>query len=56
MKEKFEDYVAKNKFTKGLQYEDCKNAILDIISNIEFINKMDFKDITIDILKCEDKN
>ena len=56
IKEKFDDYVVKNKFTKGLQYDECKNVILNIIYNIEFTKKIEFNNVTIDILRCDEDN
>lgn len=54
MKEKFEDYVKKNNFTKGLQYEECKIAILEIIKNIKFTQKIDFNNNSVDFLCCDE--
>lgn len=51
IKELFESYVKKNKFTNGLEYEECKDAILDVIKNIEFSNKIDLSEIHIDLLR-----
>lgn len=51
IKELFESYVKKNKFTNSLNYEDCKEAILKVIENIEFINKIDLNGINIDLLR-----
>ena len=43
--------MKKNKFTNGLDYEECKDAILDVIKNIEFSNKIDLSEIHIDLLR-----
>ncbi len=51
IKELFENYVKKNNFTNELEYEECKNAILNVIKNIGFINKIDLSDIHIDLLR-----
>ena len=37
--------------TNGLDYEECKDAILDVIKNIEFSNKIDLNEIHIDLLR-----
>ncbi len=51
IKELFESYVRKNKFTNGIDYEECKEAILNVISDIEFNNKIDLSEIHIDLLR-----
>lgn len=51
IKELFESFVKKNKFTNGLVYEECKDVILDVIKNIEFNNKIDLSEIHIDLLR-----
>ena len=51
IKELFENYVKKNKFTSGLEYEECKKAILNVMENIEFTKKLDLSEIHIDLLR-----
>lgn len=51
IRELFENYVRKNKFTNGLEYDKCKKAILDIINDIEFVNKINLDEIHIDLLR-----
>ena len=51
IKELFQNYVKKNKFTNRLEYEECKDTILDVIKNIEFNNKIDLSKIHVDLLR-----
>lgn len=51
IKELFENYVRKNNFTNGLEYEECKKSILNVIKDIVFIDKIDLSGIHIDLIR-----
>lgn len=51
IKELFDNYVDKNKFTKGLSFECCKQEILNVINNIVFNEIIEINDMEIDLLR-----